>query len=77
VARTSVRMSRAKSSPTLGTSNSYVAFTLRKKFQVNLCVSDASVGCIYVMFVNKVKGDSVFSPKTKSPLGGYYGGAPP
>jgi hypothetical protein len=74
-AHTSLRTSKVKSSPTLGTSNNYVAFTL-KKFQVNLRVSDTPVGCIYVKFMNKVKGDSVFSPKTKSPSGATTGGAP-
>jgi hypothetical protein len=52
----------------LGTSNSYVTSTL-KKFHVDLCISDAPVGCIYVKIVNKVKGDSAFSLKTKSPSG--------
>jgi hypothetical protein len=60
----------------LGTSNNYVASTLRKEFQVILCISDTPVGCIYVTFLNRVKGDSAFSPKTKSPSGATTGGTP-
>jgi hypothetical protein len=76
-ARTSWRTSRVKCSPTLGTSNSYVASTLRKDFQVLLCIPNAPVGYIYVkVLLNKVKGDSAFSLKTKTPSGGYYGGHP-
>jgi hypothetical protein len=65
-----------KSSPTVGTSNSYVTFTLRKKFQVNLCISDTPVGCMYVKFLNKVEGDWAFFPKTKSPRGLLWGHLP-
>jgi hypothetical protein len=62
------RTSRAKFSPTLGTSNSYIVSTIRKDFQVFLHISDAPVGFTDVNFLlNKVKGDSAFSLKTKSP----------
>jgi hypothetical protein len=58
----------------LGTSNSYVASTRRKDFQDFLHISDAPVGCTDVNFLlNKVKGDSAFSPKTKSPSGAIAG----
>jgi hypothetical protein len=77
-ASTSWRTSKVKSSPTLGTSNSYVASTPRKDFQVFLHISNALVGCIDVNFLlNKVNGDSTFSPKTKSPSGATAGGIPP
>jgi hypothetical protein len=56
--------------------NNYVPSTLRKKFQVISCISDAPVGCIYDKFVNKVKGDSTFSLKNKSPSGDTTGGTP-
>jgi hypothetical protein len=41
-----------------------------------LRISDTPIGCVYVKFINKVKGDSAFSPKTKSPSG-VLRGAPP
>jgi hypothetical protein len=41
---------KPKSSPTLGTSNSYVASTLRKDFQVFFHIPDAPIGCTYVKF---------------------------
>jgi hypothetical protein len=61
----------------LGTSNSYVASTPRKDFQVILCIFDGPVGCMIVKFLNKVKDDSTFSPKTKSPSRAATGGTPP
>jgi hypothetical protein len=61
----------------LGTSNSYVASTPRKDFQVILCIFDGPVGCMIVKFLNKVKDDSTFSPKTKSPSRATTGGTPP
>jgi hypothetical protein len=79
-ARTSWRTSKAKSAPTLGTSNRYVAFTLRKDFQVFFHIPDTPVSCTDVNFpLNKVKGDTAFSPKTKSPYHffGYCEGYPP
>jgi hypothetical protein len=70
-------MSKANSSPTLGTSNSYVTSTLRKDFQVFLHIYDAPVGCTDVNFLlNKIEGDSAFSPKTKSPSGATAGVSP-
>jgi hypothetical protein len=67
----------ASSSPTLGISNSYVASTLRKVFQV-FRISDALVACTNVKFsFNKVKGRLGFLPENQVPLGGYYGGYSP
>jgi hypothetical protein len=61
----------------LGTSNNYIASTLRKDFQVFFHISDAPVGCTDINFrLNRVKGDSAFTPKTKSPSGTTAGGTP-
>jgi hypothetical protein len=65
----------------LGTSNSYVASTLRKDFQVSSCYLHTQhpswlYKCKFHR-INKVKGRLGFPLKTKSPSGGYCGGQPP
>jgi hypothetical protein len=60
-----------------GTSSSNVTSTLRNNFQVFLHIPDAPVSCTDVNFLlNKVKDDSAFSPKTKSPSGATVGACP-
>jgi hypothetical protein len=70
-----------RNSPMLGTSNSYIASTLRKDFQVSLVIyiPNAPVGCTNVNFhrINKAKGRLGFPLKTKSPSGATTGGIPP
>jgi hypothetical protein len=62
-----------KNSPTLGTSSSYVASTLRKDFQVLFVnyVPNTLVGCTYVNPVEliKLKGN-LASPENQVTLGG-------
>jgi hypothetical protein len=57
-------MRTARNSPTLGTSNSYVASTLRKDFHVSFVVyiPNTPVGCTNVNPTEliKAKGDSAF-----------------
>jgi hypothetical protein len=70
-----------KNSPMLGTSNSYVASTLRKDFQVLFLIyaPNTPVGCTNVnsIEINKCKGQLEFSLKTKSPSGASTGASPP
>jgi hypothetical protein len=70
-----------KNSPTLGTSSSYVASTLRKDFQVLFVnyVPNTLVGCTDVNLSEsiKLKGNSAFLKKPKSPSGATTGGMPP
>jgi hypothetical protein len=65
----------------LGTSNNYVASTLRKDFQVSFVIytPNTLVGCTNVNFhrINKAKGRLGFPPKTKSPSGAIAGGISP
>jgi hypothetical protein len=69
-----------KNSPTLGTSSSYIASTLRKGFQVLFvnCVPNTPVGCTDVnpFELIKLKGNLAFPKKPKSPSG-LLRGAPP
>jgi hypothetical protein len=69
-----------KNSPTLGTSNSYVASTLRKDFKVLfvIYIPNTPVGCTNVnsLKIIKSKGNLAF-PRKQVTLGGYYGGHPP
>jgi hypothetical protein len=70
-----------KNSPTLGTSNSYVASTLRKGFPSYLCKLHTQhpswlYRCKYFR-INQVKGQLGFPQKTKSPSGATAGGIPP
>jgi flagellar biosynthesis protein FliP len=57
-------MKTSRNSPTLGTSNSYVASTLRKDFQVSfvIYIPNTLVGCTNVNSIEliKSKGDSAF-----------------
>jgi hypothetical protein len=69
-----------KNSPTLGTSNSFVASTLRKDFQIlfeiyilNTPVGFTNVNCFELI---KSKGNWP-SPENQVTLGGYCGGASP
>jgi hypothetical protein len=70
-----------KNSPTLRTSNSYVASTLRKDFQVLFIIytPNTPVDCTNVnsIEINKYKGQLGFPLKTKSPSGATMGGTPP
>jgi hypothetical protein len=70
-----------KNSPTLGTSNSYVASTLREDFQVLSVIytPNTPVGCTNVnsIEINKCKGQLSFPLKTKSPSGATTGASPP
>jgi hypothetical protein len=70
-----------KNSPTLGTSNSYIASTLRKDFQVLFIIytPNTPVGCTNVNSIemNKYKGQLDFPLKTKSPSGATTEGIPP
>jgi hypothetical protein len=65
----------------LGISNSYIASTLRKDFQVSFCNSHTQhPSWLYeckLHRTNKVKGQLGFPLKTKSPLGATTGGIPP
>jgi hypothetical protein len=65
----------------LGTSNSYVASTLRKDSKVSfvIYIRNTPVGCSNVNFhrINKAKGRLDFPLKTKSPSGATAGGIPP
>jgi hypothetical protein len=65
----------------LGTSNSYVASTLRKDFQVSfvIYIPNTPVGCTNVNFhrINKAKGRLGFPLKSKSPSGATAGASPP
>jgi hypothetical protein len=69
-----------KNSPTLGTSNSYVASTLKKDFQVIFVnyIPNTPVGCTDVnsFELTKLKGNLAFPRKTSHPRG-YCGGASP
>jgi hypothetical protein len=64
----------------LGTSNSYVASTLRKDFQVSfvIYIPNTPVGCTNVKFhrINKVKWRLDFPLKTMSPSGATAGASP-
>jgi hypothetical protein len=68
-------------SPTLGTSSSYVAFTLSENFQVICCKLHAQHPSWQFKYkyqqVNKVKGQLGSPKKTKSPSGTTTGGIPP
>jgi hypothetical protein len=71
----------AKNSPTLGTSNSYVASSLSEDFQVFCCKLHAQhpswqPRCKNQQ-INKAEGQLVFPQKTKSPSGATAGGTPP
>jgi hypothetical protein len=70
-----------KNSPTLGTSKSYVASTLRKDVQVLFIIytPNTPIGCTNVnsIEINKCKGQLGFPLKTKSPSGATTGGIPP
>jgi hypothetical protein len=70
-----------KNSPTLGTSNSYVASTLREDFHVLFIIytPNTPIGCKNVnsIEINKYKGQLGFPLKTKSPSGATTGGIPP
>jgi hypothetical protein len=65
----------------LGTSNSYVASTLRKDFQVIFCkLRTQHPSWLYkckLSRINKVEGQLSFPQKTKVTLGGYNRGHPP
>jgi hypothetical protein len=65
----------------LGTSNSYIASTLRKDFQASfvIYIPSTPVGCTNVNFhrINKAKGRLGFPPKIKSPSGATAGGIAP
>jgi hypothetical protein len=69
-----------KNLPTLGTSNSYVASTLRKDFQVIfvIYIPNTLVDCTNLNSFEliKSKGNLAF-PENQVTLGGYYGGHPP
>jgi hypothetical protein len=71
----------ARNSPTLGTSNSYVASTLRKDFQASfvIYIPNTPVGCTNVNFhrVNILKGDSTFLRKPSPHRGLLRGASPP
>jgi hypothetical protein len=65
----------------LGTSNNYVASTLRKDFQVFFCYLHTQhpswlYECKFHR-INKIKGQLGFPLKTKSPSGATAGGTPP
>jgi hypothetical protein len=80
-ARTSWLTRTVKNSPTVGTSNSYVASTLRKGFPSYLCKLHTqhpswSYRCKFFQ-INKVKGQLGFPQKTKSPSGATAVGIPP
>jgi hypothetical protein len=62
-----------KNSPTLGTSNSYVASTLRKDFQVLFVIYIPNTPS----WLYKCKLFQINKVKTKSPLGATAGGIPP
>jgi hypothetical protein len=50
---------------------------LGRSFESFLHIPDTPIGCTDVNFLlNKVKGDSTFSPKPKSPSGATAGGTP-
>jgi hypothetical protein len=70
-----------RNSPTLGTSNSYVASTLRKDFQISFVIYtlNTPVGCTNVNSIKLInsKGNSAFPLKNKSPSGATAGGIPP
>jgi hypothetical protein len=70
-----------KNSPTLGTSNSYVASTLRKDFQVIfvIYIPNIPVGCTNVNFfeLTKPKGNLAFPKKPSHPWGLLREGCPP
>jgi hypothetical protein len=65
----------------LGTSNSYVASTLKEGFQVLFVIytPNTPVGCTNVNFIeiNKYKGQLGFPLKTKSPSWATAGASPP
>jgi hypothetical protein len=71
----------AKNSPTLGTSTSYIAYTLSKDFQVICCKLHTQhpswqYRCKYQQ-IKKVKWQLCSPQKTKSPLGATTGAFPP
>jgi hypothetical protein len=70
-----------KNSPTLGTSNNYVASTLRKDFQVLfvIYIPSTPVGCTNANSIKliKSKGDSTFPKKPSHPRGLPRGASPP
>jgi hypothetical protein len=72
--------SREDCSPMLGTSNNYVASTLRKDFQVLfIYATNTPVGCTNVNPVEliKSKGDLTFPRKPSHPRGLLRGASPP
>jgi hypothetical protein len=74
-------MRTVKNSPTLGTSNNYVASTLRKDFQVLfvIYIPNTPVGCTNVNSLEliKSKGNLAFPRKPSHPRGLLRGASPP
>jgi hypothetical protein len=71
----------AKNSPTLGTSNNYVASTLRKDFQVIffvIYIPNTPVGCTNANSLEsiKLKGNLAFPRKSSHPRGLQRGASP-